>query len=104
MTTARTLSVAFLAGAAVMIVDCAVENRSMSNHDIVANRQWPTGRVVLASVSNVQHGVVLDIGTVADANRVHIAAYDCAGPDRNIVAKDDIADHGGVWIDINAFP
>ena len=52
-------------------------------------------------MGNVQYRVILHIGAGADSDRVHIAANNCAGPDRGIIAEMYIANYrgGGVHID-----
>ena len=63
----------------------------MPDSDIVTDACGPTAGVVIAGVGNVHHGAVLNAAALADANRVHIAPDDCAGPDRAVVAEFDIA-------------
>ena len=52
----------------------------MSYHYIVADAQGPAAGIKLAGMGDVQHRVILNIGTGADSDGVHIAANHRAGP------------------------
>jgi hypothetical protein len=41
----------------------------------------------------MQHAGVLDVGAIANANEVHIAAHHRVEPDAGMIPDDDIADH-----------
>ncbi len=55
---------------------------------------------------DVQHRAVLDVAARADADEIDVAAGHRAGPERDIVAQLDIADHnrGCVDVDLGAEP
>jgi hypothetical protein len=50
----------------------------------------------------VEDGVVLDIGVVANADLVDIAAEDGIHPDAGVFADDDVADELGGVIDVSS--
>jgi hypothetical protein len=45
----------------------------------------------------MQHGTVLYVDLVADADRIHIATNDRIEPNGTIVAHDNISNNGGVF-------
>ena len=51
----------------------------------------------------MQHGVVLDIGVVADHNAVDVAAQDRVVPDAGAIAQRDVARHHRAAGDVNIF-
>src|SRR6266446_400499 len=48
----------------------------------------------------VEDAVVLNVGIVADANLVDVAAEDCVHPDAGVLAENDVADELGGVVDV----
>jgi hypothetical protein len=48
----------------------------------------------------VEDAVVLNVGIVADADLVNVAAEDGVHPDAGVFAEDDVADELGGFVDI----
>src|SRR4029079_13183073 len=84
-----------------------VYHGGVADGDVGADDGGEAAGRVLAVVGDVVEGAVLDVGAGADADVVHVAAHDGAGPERGVVAQDDVAEHGcgrdhgrrqtGVW-------
>src|SRR5690242_6360093 len=75
----------------------AVENRRVADRHLVTD----AGRVRPAH--HVNHGAVLDIRAIADANRVDVAADDDVHPDAALLADLDIPDYLGALVDIGGW-
>jgi hypothetical protein len=50
-------------------------------------------------MGNVQNGAVLDIGSTANANTVHIGSNCALRPDADIVAHNEVTQYHGGWVD-----
>ena len=48
----------------------------------------------------MERAAILNVGVVADANFVHVAAQDGVHPDAGVLAEDDVADELGGLVDI----
>lgn len=59
----------------------------MTDRDVVAERERYPG-------IGMQHRIVLDVGVVADDDRVIVTAQHRVPPDRGVSAEADIADYG----------
>jgi hypothetical protein len=51
----------------------------------------------------MDHGTVLDIAAGTDADSINVAAYYGHGPDRTVIADDDIADDDRGLVDVDTF-
>ena len=72
----------------------AVQRDAVTDGDVVAEDQ----RIFVAHY--VEDRAVLDIGAGADADVVHVAANDGAGPDAGVFADDYVADDDGGGVDV----
>jgi len=72
----------------------AVEYRVVAHGDIVANVN------AILFFHAVEGAVVLNVGVVADANLVNIAAEDSVHPDAGMFAENDVADELGGVVDV----
>ena len=79
--------------------DCGV-----ADGDIAADHQREAVVGVFAGVRHVQDRTVLHVRARADADMVHVASHDRAGPERRIVTEFDVADQvrGGVDVHVRA--
>ena len=77
---------------AVITYGATMHHSQMADRDAVAYGQWCAG-------VGVQHGPVLNIGAVANADWFVIAAYYCAEPNADVVVHDDRADDAGAGRD-----
>jgi len=75
-----------------------VEDGLMAHGDLVAHQQGQSPGAVGPVMGDVEHHAVLDAGAGADADAVDIAADGNLGPDRAVVADDDIAQYHGAGI------
>jgi len=83
------------------VVDRAcMHDRGMADRDIAADEQREAVVGVFARMRHMQDRPVLHIRARADADVVHVAAHDHAGPERSVVAEFDIADQVGGRIDV----
>src|SRR5574343_50218 len=73
----------------------AVAYRAAVQHDQVADRDVVADMHRHALVG-VQYRAVLDVGVVADVDRVVVAAQRGVPPDRGVLAEAHVADHRGV--------
>src|SRR5688500_7126498 len=66
----------------------------------VANRNFlfDDGRV--RSVADVTHGVVLDVGAIANADVMNVAAYRAIAPDRRLVPEMYVTYHLSARVDV----
>ena len=76
------------ANQALIFDDATVQNGGVAHGHITANDQ---GRFL---VSNVQGRVILNVGALADANRVDIPTYDHIEPDAGVFTNFNITDDG----------
>src|SRR5216684_4748971 len=72
----------------------AVQGDAVADGDIVAEEQ----RIFVAH--NVEDAAVLDVGASADADVVHVAAHDGAGPDAGVGADHHVADDDGGGVNV----
>src|SRR5216684_4102164 len=72
----------------------AVQGDAVADGDIVAEEQ----RIFVAHY--VEDAAVLDVGAGADADVVHVAAHDGAGPDAGVGADDHVADNDGGGVNV----
>ncbi len=72
----------------------AVQGDAVADGDVVAEEQ----RVFVAHY--VEDAAVLDVGAGADADVVHVAAHNGAGPDAGVGADDNIADDDGGGVNV----
>src|SRR4249919_4389468 len=86
------------------ILDAAgMDDRLVTDGHVLADHGGEAAELgVRAVVADMHHGAVLDVGARAHADEVDVAADDGAGPDRDILAEDHIADHGGGRVDVAA--
>ena len=80
----------------------AVDDALMADGDVVADEDRMAAGGAFVRVGDVDHGAVLDVGAAADADDVHVPAHRAHGPDRGVRADLDIADHGGLHVDVGA--
>ena len=71
-----------------------VEYSVMANGDIVANVN------AVLFFHTMEHAVVLNVGIVADADLVDVAAEDRVHPDAGVFAENDVADELGGVVDV----
>lgn len=71
--------------------------------DLIADGQRPTLGIKFAGMRDMQHGIVLHAGARTDANAVHIATDDGAGPNRAVLAQVHIANHHRSRVDVDGF-
>jgi hypothetical protein len=50
-------------------------------------------------MGNVQNGAVLNIGSTANADTVHIGSNCALRPDADIVAYNEVSQHHSGWVD-----
>src|SRR5260370_18144793 len=72
----------------------AVQGDAVADGDVVAEEQ----RIFVAHY--VEDAAVLNIGARADADVVHVAAHDGAGPDAGVGADDHVADDDGGGVNV----
>src|SRR4249919_2253623 len=86
------------------ILDAAgVDDRLVADGHVLADHGGEAAELgVRPVVADMHHGAVLDVGARADTDEVDVPADDGAGPDRDILAEDHVADHGGGGVDIAA--
>ncbi len=77
-----------------------MDDGAVSDSDVCSNEGWISGSVIGAVVADVDDGAVLDVSACANPYLVDIATDDCLWPYRDIVAQDDITNHGAGWIDV----
>ncbi len=75
----------------------SVENDGVADGDVVAN----VDSVLVFHA--VEDGVVLNVGVVADADLVHVAAENGVHPDAGVLAHYDISDELGGVVDVAGF-
>ncbi len=75
----------------------AVQGDAVADGDIVAEEQ----RIFVAH--NVEDAAILDIGARADADVMHVAADDGAGPDAGVGADDHVADDDGGGVNVGGW-
>lgn len=99
---------------ALVANSCAVQDRcTHANEDFVADSAGMNyGRVadgyVIADdagiiVGEVEHGVVLDVGVVADDDAVDVTAGNGVVPDAGVVAEGDVTEDNSAFGDVNVF-
>jgi hypothetical protein len=71
-----------------------VEYSVVANGDIVANED------AVFSFHAMEDAVVLNVGVVADADLVNVAAEDRVHPDAGVLAEDDVANELGRVVDV----
>ena len=72
----------------------------MTDRHLAADVQFCTLGTEFALVGDVQYAAVLDIGVIADADPVDVAANYGQRPDRAVFAHFDVADNDGRLVDI----
>src|SRR5712691_5905010 len=72
----------------------AVQRGAVADGDVVAEEQRVFG------AHDVEDAAVLNMGARADADVVHVAAHDGAGPDAGVGADDDVADDDGGGVNV----
>ena len=64
----------------------------------------------MRSVAHVNHGIILNVRTIADANVMNVAANRAVAPDRSFFAKVNVADnlstgfHICGWVNLRVNP
>ena len=71
----------------------------MPYRHITADDERHAALGIFTVVRNVQHGTVLDIGTLTDFDAVHIPAHHTHRPDRTVFADADLPDNQSLLID-----
>ena len=75
--------------------------RRHGDRDVVADVQREAVVGVFTCMRHMQDRPVLNVRAGADADVVHVAAHDHAGPERGIIAEFDIADQVRARIDVD---
>ena len=58
----------------------AMQDGSMADYDVAADCQWPTVRIKVAGMGDVQNCIVLNVGACPNADAMDVAANDGARP------------------------
>src|SRR5690606_20371724 len=78
-----------------------VDDRLVADGHVAADASGEAAELrVRAVVADVHHGAVLDVGAVADADEVDVAADHRERPYRDVVAQHHVADHAGRGVDV----
>ena len=80
---------------ALVFDGAAVQHRQMPHRDAIADVQRKQPGVAM------QHRIVLNVGLVADADGVDVAARGDVGPDAGALADCHVSDHLGAGIDVS---
>ena len=80
----------------------AVEGDAVADGDVVADDERRAGVFGVFLVGDMQHGEVLDVAPVADADEVHVAACHDVIPDAALRADLHVADDNGGFGDKGA--
>ena len=99
-TTAPSLTIAPLPTSIRLPIVQLVQDRSVADNNVVSNVEWPTVRVVIAGMRDVQDRIVLNVRPVAYFDRMHVAADYRTRPNRNVVAERHITNHGRRGINV----
>ena len=75
----------------------AMHDRTMSDRDLV------TQECRIAIRSDMQGRLILNIGSLADADAFHVASQDGSVEDARVRADLDVADDGCAWCDPHSF-
>jgi hypothetical protein len=75
-----------------------VQYHAVPHCNVIANGEWPPRFTELASMSDMQNRVVLNIGSIPNTNAVHVGTDCTLRPYAHIVAHDQITQHDSTRI------